>query len=152
MRYDSFYPFQQQVTPFTQLPFSPQNFFPSRGINPFASFGQSPPQIPIPVSPTSKVDSFLQSADKLFSTAQSYTPYIKQAAPMVKNIPSLYRMYKGFQGLPDANSNTTNSNTKQREPRRPVDFGGRRQDPPPQRIDLTPKPSMPRIFQPPFEG
>lgn len=148
MRYDNFYPFQQQAA-FRQLPMTPNNFLPAHGMQALSAFRQLPfpRQTPLPTNATSKLDSFLHTADKLFSTAQNYTPYIQQAVPMVKNLPALYRMYKGFQGLPDVNK-TNNKQTK--APRRAASPSNRRQNLPEQ-SDLTPKPSKPRIFQPPFE-
>lgn len=144
-----FYPFQQAAS-FNQTSFSPQNFLPARGMNPFGGFGPQM-QPPVPVTPPSKFDSILQTADKLFNTAQSYTPYIKQAGPMMKNIPSLYRMYKGFKGLPDADTDAApdrrrSSRSSNRPDSRPPARQRTREQ-----VDLTPKPSKPRIFQPPFE-
>lgn len=55
-----------------------------------------------PVQEPSKIGSFLQQANSLFNSAKTYTPYIQQAMPMVKNIPSLLKLYKGFSGLPAA--------------------------------------------------
>jgi len=92
---------------------SPQSFFPPGGFpaqpripggfpmaNGIGSFGG---QMPVPpVQEPSKIGSFLQQANSLFNTAKTYTPYIQQAMPMVKNIPSLLKLYKGFQGLPAA--------------------------------------------------
>lgn len=99
-------------------------------------------EAPLPAAPPSKIDSFLQSADKLFSTAQSYTPYIQQAAPMVKNIPSLWRMYKGFKGLPNAGA-AAGSAASAAAPSVARSVTNTV-------ADLTPRPSIPRIFQPPF--
>lgn len=145
MRYDHFYPFQQAAT-FRTPPIPSRNPIPmNSGFHPFHTFGQIAKQLPTnaPINPTSKLDSFLQTADKLFTTAQNYTPYIQQAVPMVKNLPSLYRMYKGFQNLPDAQTqtprrtNTTTNRSHRREYQEATDY--------------TTKPSKPRIFQPPFD-
>ena len=73
--------------------------------------------------------------------------------PMVKNIPSLLKLYKGFQGLPSAGGGATeaagsdskaaggNSKTagRRRSSRQSASFT------PPE-----PLPSKPRIFQPPM--
>jgi len=145
MRYDSFYPFQHQA--FRHLPpLPPNHFLPPQGTEAFSGLKNIPlsPHSPLPTNPTGKIDSFLQTADKLFSTAQSYKPYvqqIQQAVPMMKNLPALYRMYKGIKGLPDANSN----NNQTKAPRRSSTSANRKES------DYTTKPSRPLIFQPPFE-
>lgn len=149
MRYDSFYPFQHQASAFRHLPMPPNHFLPpqaSQGMQAFSAFKNipQPPRSPLPTNPTGKIDSFLQTADKLFSTAQSYKPYvqqIQQAVPMMKNLPSLYRMYKGIKGLPDANP----SNNQSKAPRRSSTPSNRKES------EYTSKPSRPLIFQPPFE-
>ena len=102
-----------------------------------------------PVQEPSKIGSFLQQANSLFNSAKTYTPYIQQAMPMVKNIPSLLKLYKGFQGLPStgggaAAANRTGSESKSatgsnRSARQSASFS------PPE-----PLPSKPRIFQPPM--
>lgn len=97
----------------------------------------------------SKIGSFLQQANSLFNSAKTYTPYIQQAMPMVKNIPSLLKLYKGFQGLPaagaaavaaDAAASEGAGSTRSRKASR-------------QKGSFTPAeplPSKPRIFQPPM--
>lgn len=140
MRYNYFYPFQQ-VSHFSQMPTQPPaSFLAGRGFQQMGQFKGIPNQAPSMANLPSKMDSFLQSADKLFATAQQVSPYIQQAAPMVKNLPSLFRLYKGFQGLPDAN---TTQQSKQTRPITPsIDQT--------KAYDYTPKPSKPRIFQPPL--
>lgn len=135
---------------------SPQSFFPPGGFpgqpripggfpmaNGIGSFGG---QMPIPPVQASKVGSFLQQANSLFNTAKTYTPYIQQAMPMVKNIPSLLKLYKGFQGLPSSGggaAEAAGSDSKaagsRRSSRQSASFT------PPE-----PLPSKPRIFQPPM--
>jgi len=136
---------------------SPQSFFPPGGFpgqpripggfpmtNGIGSFGGQMPMPP--VQEASKVGSFLQQANSLFNTAKTYTPYIQQAMPMVKNIPSLLKLYKGFQGLPSSGggaAEAAGSDSKaagsRRSSRQSASFT------PPE-----PLPSKPRIFQPPM--
>lgn len=107
------------------------------------------------MQPPSKIASFLQSADSLFNSAKTYTPYIQQAMPMMKNIPSLFKLYKGFQSLPDAGAvagagtaavaaeSLAATTSQQRSSRRSST----------QNISSIPResiPSKPRIFQPPM--
>ena len=101
----------------------------------------------------SKIGSFLQQANSLFNSAKTYTPYIQQAMPMVKNIPSLLKLYKGFQGLPAAGaaagagavaaeaaaSEGASSAKSRKSSRQNGSF-----------TPADPVPSKPRIFQPPM--
>lgn len=108
-----------------------------------------------PVQEPSKIGSFLQQANSLFNSAKTYTPYIQQAMPMVKNIPSLLKLYKGFSGLPAAGaaagaaaaatdaaaaSNVAGSTRTRRSTQQSASTTPRQ-----------PLPSKPRIFQPPME-
>ncbi|MET4560450.1 VrrA/YqfQ family protein [Lysinibacillus parviboronicapiens] len=165
-------PMQMPMQMPTPTPMSPQSFYPpgsfpaqpripggfqprvpggfpmSNGIGSFG--GQMPTP---PVQEPSKIGSFLQSANSLFNSAKTYTPYIQQAMPMVKNIPSLLKLYKGFQGLPatgavagagavaaEAAASDSVSTSRSRRSSQ-------------QNTPLTPReplPSKPRIFQPPM--
>ncbi|MEX3745056.1 VrrA/YqfQ family protein [Lysinibacillus xylanilyticus] len=151
-------PMQMQMP----TPMSPQSFFTPGGFPnqpripggfPMSSgIGTFGGQMPMPpVQDASKIGSFLQNANNIFNTAKTYTPYIQQAMPMVKNIPSLLKLYKGFQGLPSvgtkAGAGTTEAaasngagSTKSRSASQ-------------QNASFTPPdplPSKPRIFQPPM--
>ncbi|MET1013629.1 MAG: VrrA/YqfQ family protein, partial [Paenisporosarcina sp.] len=50
----------------------------------------------------SRMEQYLQTAERFMSTAQQFTPMVKQVAPMVQNIPALWKIYRGFQNMPDA--------------------------------------------------
>jgi hypothetical protein len=45
---------------------------------------------------TSKIESFMETCNQLLATAQGFQPYIAQATPLIRNIPALWRLYKGF--------------------------------------------------------
>lgn len=114
MRYQSFYPFASNQSP------PPPLGQPGYGMPPFP--GQFPPQRPpfpaggmnqqafgpmqgeAPAQGTSKIDSYMQTANNFLNTAQQFAPVVQQFAPMVQNLPAMWRLYKGFQSLPDANS------------------------------------------------
>lgn len=111
-----------------------------------------------------KIEQYLNTADQLFNTAQKFTPMVKQISPMFQNLPALYRLYKGFRSIPNANGPTNaagtaqNGDTQQRRPMR-FRFGGNGAPPPTpqpetQAQTFTPRtrPSTPRIFQPPFDA
>lgn len=102
-----------------------------------------------------KLEQYMNTADQLYNTYQKYSPMVKQISPMFQNIPAMYKLYKGFQSMPDANpgggataraasggtsggaSNLNTGNTGSSS------TGG-------QNFIQTPRASRPRIFQPPF--
>lgn len=88
-----------------------------------------------------KWEQFLQSANSLMSNAQKFTPYVEQAAPMIKNLPALWQMYRGFKNSP-SESSTIQAPHREIQRATPNFSEGP--------IDRTPKPSMPKIYQPPY--
>ncbi|OEC00526.1 4-hydroxy-3-methylbut-2-enyl diphosphate reductase [Lysinibacillus sphaericus] len=157
-------PMQMRMPTPPQMP--PQSFYPPGGFPQPRIPGGFPMsggmrgafggQMPTPpVQEPSKIGSFLQQANSLFNSAKTYTPYIQQAMPMVKNIPSLLKLYKGFSGLPAAGaaagaaaaatdaaaaSNVAGSTRTRRSTQKSASTPPRQ-----------PLPSKPRIFQPPME-
>lgn len=133
------------------------------GAGPIPGAGQFINQMPIPpqapvqgAAGVPKLEGFLSGANSLFNNAQKFTPYIQQAAPMFKNLPALWRLYKGFKDTSDPLESSTVSMPQQQErPRERMKERGnprgnlREQEPVEEKI--TTKPSLPKIFQPPFE-
>lgn len=145
------FPFQPRIPSGLQMPNglgAMGGQIPGASAGPIAAAGAA-------MQPPSKIASFLQSADSLFNTAKTYTPYIQQAMPMMKNIPSLFKLYKGFQSLPDAGAvagagaaavaaESLAANTSQPRSSRSSST---------QNMSSIPResiPSRPRIFQPPM--
>ena len=122
MRYESFYPFSGNQSPspsqqgFGTNPFPgspqnpgqsaqfhmPQNPFPGPGQGPDPSMQGSPMQGPPTGQGPSKIDGYMQTANSFLNTAQQFAPVVQQFAPMMKNIPAMWRLYKGFQAMPAA--------------------------------------------------
>ncbi|AMO32909.1 VrrA/YqfQ family protein [Lysinibacillus sp. fkY74-1] len=141
---------------------SPQSFFPPGGFpaqpripggfpmaNGIGSFGGQMPMPP--VQEPSKIGSFLQQANSLFNSAKTYTPYIQQAMPMVKNIPSLLKLYKGFQGLPSTGGGAAGADRGGSESKAAAgNKRSARQNTSASFSPPEPIPSKPRIFQPPM--
>ncbi len=46
------------------------------------------------------LNGFLANTEKVLNTAQQIGPMVQQYGPMVKNLPSLWKLYKGFRDLP----------------------------------------------------
>ncbi len=138
-------------TPFTsQMPIPSQipSQIPTQIPTQFSA--QIPTQIPTQaVGGAPRLESFLAGANSLFTNAQKFTPYVQQAAPMFKNLPALWRLYKGFKGSPD--DDVLESSTAVA----PVERRGRRQrqqqEQEQPKTPLKNRPSVPMIFQPPFE-
>lgn len=93
-----------------------------------------------------RLEGFLAGANSLFENAQKFTPYIQQATPMFKNLPALWRMYRGFKNSPDILESSTIVAPVETPPRRQRRSRQTQQPSEPR----TPKPSLPKIFQPPF--
>lgn len=121
----------------------------------------APMQMRMPVSPqipaatasatagAPRLEGFLAGANSLFENAQKFTPYIQQATPMFKNLPALWRMYRGLKGSPDILESSTivapvEGPSRQRQARGP-------RQPQQPNAPIKSKPSLPMIFQPPFE-
>lgn len=92
-----------------------------------------------------RIEQFLQSTGQFMKTAQTYAPYVQQAVPMFKNIPALFRLYKGFQNAPNASEKprSTRSSDKSAPSPKPA-----KQPQPKPREDYSTKPSLPKIYQP----
>lgn len=119
---------------------------------------QIPPQIPgvaaaaTAAAGTPRLEGLLAGANSLFENAQKFTPYIQQATPMFKNLPALWRLYRGFKGSPDTDplESSTIVAPVERPPRQPRRARQQTQQTQ-QYVPITQKPSVPMIFQPPFE-
>ncbi|QCR32905.1 VrrA/YqfQ family protein [Lysinibacillus sp. SGAir0095] len=110
MRPQSFYNQMPPSRPFNQFQGPRGNFatrpprFPQPGMMPPP--GRGPAPVPIPGAglgtggATPKLQTFMDTANRFLSTAQSFQPFVQQATPMFRNLPALWRLYKGFQGLP----------------------------------------------------
>ncbi|NLY80282.1 MAG: hypothetical protein GX072_10460 [Lysinibacillus sp.] len=123
---------------------------PQFGYQPVPGAGRGPAPFP-PGMPgfqhpkgSPKLDSILETANRFLATAQSFQPYIQQAAPMIKNLPALWKLYKGFQSIPSQNQGGNEGLERQR------DNSDIRFDSAP-RQQYTTKPSLPKIYQPPFD-
>ena len=106
------------------------------------------PPLPTPpiVTPTmapSKIEQFLQSTGQFMKTAQTYAPYVQQAVPMFKNIPALFRLYKGFQNAPNASEKSASPKGSSKS-----DTFSKSAKQPKRSADYSTKPSLPKIYQP----
>ena len=147
MRYESFYPFaRQQSSPFSlgqpgSGPLPPQSNRMMGGNMPFQGFGGPPgnssqgnafgmQEGPSAAQGVSKMESYMQTANRFLNTAQQYAPVVQQFAPMMQNLPAMWRLYKGFQSLPSTGGpqQSAGQNVAQ---------------------SSSPGVSIPRIFQPP---
>ncbi len=153
MRYESFYPFSHHPTqPMSQQRVMQNTFAPPREpqSNPGQQFESLSNHIPGGEGGQgrqgpSKLDNYMQTADRFLTTAQQFAPLIQQFAPMISNLPSMWRLYKGFQSMPDRsptgeNTRSTTATAQNFSRPRSTSQGFE---------PTTPRPSMPKIFQPP---
>lgn len=143
MRYESFYPFARtQNSPFAmRQPFGgPQqqpNFTQPPRRQPFQGspmgnpFGSSTPG---QFQNTSKMEMYMQTANRFLNTAQQFAPLVQQIAPMFQNLPAMWRLYKGFQSLPSTGGTAGTTASRATSASAPIPQPGA---------------SNPRIFQPP---
>lgn len=47
-----------------------------------------------------KINQFLANSQKVLDTAQQIKPMVEQYGPMIKNLPMLWKLYKGFRDIP----------------------------------------------------
>ena len=156
MRYESFYPFygnqpQPQrpqgfgMRPFpgqAQPPRQPNQF--GRPNNPFIDPRQGSGGFPSGQGP-SKIDGYMQTANQFLNTAQQFAPVVQQFAPMMRNLPAMWKLYKGFQSIPSSGegAGTGVAGGAARGAFRATSTTPEAFTPPP-----GPRPSVPRIFQP----
>lgn len=152
LRYESFYPFARNQS------HSPPPRQPGSGFPPFSGpiqnqmnqpsqpnqfRGRGPGQSTRGQSPgpgSSKMESYMQTANQFMNTAQQYAPVVQQFAPMMRNLPAMWRLYKGFQSLPSAGEQATGGIAGQGLARATAQSTV---------SNTGPQPSIPRIFQPP---
>ena len=48
------------------------------------------------------MDGYMQTANRFLNTAQQFAPVVEQFAPMMRNLPAMWKLYKGFQSMPSA--------------------------------------------------
>lgn len=54
----------------------------------------------------SALNGFLSNTQKVLNTAQQFGPMIQQYGPLVRNLPSMWKLYRGLKDLPDADEPT----------------------------------------------
>ena len=102
-----------------------------------------------------RLDQFMNQAGQFVQSAQKYAPMIQQARPMLKNLPALWRLYKGFQSTP---SSSKEEEQVIRSPRAQERFEQSRSSRSSSRsstrstINEETRPSLPKIYQPSFEN
>lgn len=149
MRYQAFYPFSNQRQSMSPGPPPPhfqggtvQHPFSQGSPNPTSPQGtpQNPMQNGAQTTQTgiSRADQYMQTANRFLNTAQQFAPLVQQVAPMIQNIPAMWRLYKGFQSMPDA---PVQQNLRPGNPSVPSG---------PTSSIPNDQPAAPRIYQPPF--
>lgn len=145
MRYESFYPFSgNQPPPVAMRQPIQYGYLPQQYVNPGLEQRQAFPidqmanQYGAPAQGQqqdgSKMEMYMQTANRFLNTAQQFAPIVQQMAPMVQNLPAMWRLYKGFQSLPSAGAGVAASAATA---------------PGVSQASSPLGPSNPRIFQPP---
>ncbi|WP_049663214.1 VrrA/YqfQ family protein [Bacillus sp. FJAT-27231] len=67
----------------------------------------------------------LANTQQVLKTVQQFGPIVQQYGPMVKNLPSMWRLYKGLKSLPNADEEQKDDNqaeeTEQKKKKQPAD-------------------------------
>jgi YqfQ-like protein len=58
------------------------------------------------------INSFLTNTQKVLSTAQQVGPLVNQYGPIVKNLPMMWKLYRGLKDAPEFNENQDESNVE----------------------------------------
>ncbi|WP_075982327.1 VrrA/YqfQ family protein [Bacillus massilinigeriensis] len=76
----------------------------ARGMGVPGGFGRTVPGNPggllKSISNPSSITGFLQNTQKVLSAAQQIGPMVQQYGPLVKNLPAMWRLYKGLKDAP----------------------------------------------------
>jgi hypothetical protein len=62
------------------------------------------------------INQFLSGTQKVLNTAQQAGPLIKQYGPIVKNLPAMWKLYRGLKDAPDLSNKEPANNKKIVEP------------------------------------
>ncbi len=63
----------------------------------------------------SAINGFLTNTQKVLSTAQQVGPMINQYGPLVKNIPAMWKLYRGLKNAPDLTPNEEATNKQEEQ-------------------------------------
>lgn len=58
----------------------------------------------------SSLNSVLSNTQKILNTAQQVGPVVQQYGPIVKNLPTLWKLYRGLKDAPEFNQSNNNTN------------------------------------------
>lgn len=150
MRQPHFYSNMPPQPPYQNFP----NQMPNFGYQAPPPYAKIPQGYPGP-KPAPRFESFMEAANKFIATYQSFQPIISQAAPMLRNLPALWKLYRGFQSIPKEGEGKREPYSYRERPERPnyrETFESRpvRQREYPAQRENKSGVSLPRIYQPPF--
>ncbi|WP_080845033.1 VrrA/YqfQ family protein [Cytobacillus gottheilii] len=58
------------------------------------------------------ISGFLNNTQKVLHTANQIGPMVQQYGPMVKNLPAMWKLYRGLKDMPDADDTTEETENK----------------------------------------
>jgi hypothetical protein len=96
----------------------------------------------------SSINGFLANTQKVLNTAQQVGPMIQQYGPIVKNLPVMWKLYRGFKNAPDitekdkkdTNINLESTHTSPEKPKVSPDQGEKNSN------TRSPLPSTPKLY------
>jgi YqfQ-like protein len=100
----------------------------------------------------SSINGFLANTQKVLNTAQQVGPMVQQYGPMIKNIPVMWKLYRGFKDAPDFkknNENDANVNVKSSNENNPINAKQPTTNPDQEMLTVrrkSPLPSTPKLY------
>ncbi|WP_244671130.1 YqfQ family protein [Bacillus sp. NTK034] len=90
------------------------NAQPSAGMGAARAAGSSPAGGGIlqAISNPSSINGFLTNTQKVLNTAQQIGPMVQQYGPLVRNLPAMWKLYRGLKDAPEADEAASESNEK----------------------------------------
>jgi len=95
----------------------------------------------------SSINGFLSNTQKILNTAQQVGPMVQQYGPIVKNLPSLWRLYRGLKDAPEFSNSETSSTDKKTTSINKKDFDSDQEsEAKAEATNRTPLPSTPKLY------
>lgn len=98
----------------------------------------------------SSINGFLANTQKVLNTAQQFGPMVQQYGPMIKNLPVMWKLYRGFKDAPDFTENDkSNANVKSSTENNPINAKQSTTNPDQEMLTVernSPLPSTPKLY------
>ncbi|WP_428909151.1 VrrA/YqfQ family protein [Niallia sp. Krafla_26] len=123
-------------------------------VQPFSGFGQQAARggggLLKTLSNPNTINGFLTNTQKVLSTAQQVGPMVQQYGPIVKNIPMMWKLYRGLKDAPEFSKNQDESSSSSKSEKKDVaSYESSSSDHEADTVEHTnnqPSPSKPKLY------